>query len=327
MFDEFIKKVEEYRKNNEAFATAVVVRRQAPSSGKAGDKAVINKYGELHGWIGGGCTKSIILSEAEKALKEGKPRFVRITPDGETETGQGVISYRMTCHSGGMVEVFIEPVLPRPHLVVMGKSAIAQALVRLAKAVDYRVTALAPGAGVDTFGEVDELHTKLDLSPVRLHRYSFIVVATQGEEDERALQEALAADRPYIAFVASRKKRDVLFDYLQSVDIPAERLERVHAPAGLDINAKLPEEVAVSILAEIIRTLRGEAVEFSDFARERAESGRPQLFINPVCGVPVDPVTARHVIEYQGEKVYFCCDGCKVSFEKEPEKYMDKAVS
>ena len=323
MFEEFIRKVEEYRKGNEPFATAVVVRREAPSPGKAGDKAVINKYGEMTGWIGGGCTKAIILSEAEKAMKEGKPRFVRISPDQNGGSGEGVISYRMTCHSGGTVEVFIEPILPRPHLVVFGKSAIARALVRLAKAIDYRVTALAPGAGIDTFEEVDELHTKTDLSPVAAGPYSFFVVATQGEEDEKALQEVLKADRTYVAFVASRKKRDVLFDYLRSTGVPEERLQMVHAPAGLDINAKLPEEVALSILAEVVQTLRNTIMEFTNFQTERAGAQKTELYINPVCGVPVDPQTAKHVIQYKGASVYFCCDGCKVSFEKEPEKYMN----
>ncbi len=322
MFDEFIKKAEELRKQNEPFATAVVVRREAPSSGKSGDKAIINRYGEIFGWIGGGCTKSIILGEAEKAMKEGKSRFIRVSPGSDEADAEGVISYRMTCHSGGTVDVFIEPVLPRPQLVILGKSAIARALARLAKAVDYRVTAMAPGAGIDTFPGVDELHTKIDLSSLRLGAQTFVVVATQGEEDEKALQQALAEDRPYVAFIASRKKRDVIFDYLQSVGIPVERLEKVFAPAGLDINAKLPEEVAVSILAEIIKVLRTSGRQFVSFESERTETKKPSLYINPVCGVPVDPLTAKHVLEYQGEKVYFCCDGCKVSFEKEPEKYM-----
>lgn len=324
MFDEFLQKAEEYRKRNEPFATAIVVRREAPSSGKTGDKAVINKYGEVFGWIGGGCTKSIIINEAERALKDGKSRLVRISPDADPASAEGITSYRMTCHSGGTVDVFIEPVLPRPHLVVLGKSAIARALVRLAKSIDYRVTAFAPGAAPDTFDRIDELHTKWDLSPLRPTSQTVFVVATQGEDDERALQEVLTADRPYIGFVASRKKRDVIFDYLQSIGIPPERLEQVHCPAGLNIQAKLPEEVAISILAEIIQELRTSTTEFSTFQKERAVDEKPPLYINPVCGIPVDPATAKHVLEYKGEKVYFCCDGCKVSFEKDPEKYAGK---
>jgi xanthine dehydrogenase accessory factor len=328
MFEEYIRKVEEYRKGNEPFATAIVVRREAPSSGKAGDKAVINKYGEIFGWIGGGCTRSIILSEAERALKDGKPRLVRISPEADVATSSGVTAYRMTCHSGGTVDVFIEPILPKPHLVVLGKSAIARSLVRLAKAIDYRVTAVAPGAAVDTFERVDELHTRIDLKAVQSSTRTFFVVATQGEDDERALQEVLQTDRAYVAFVASRKKRDVIFDYLATAEgVTAERLRAVHCPAGIDIQAKLPEEVAISILAEIIQVLRTSAVEFTTFQRERAETDKPQLYVNPVCGIPVDPLTAKHVLEYEGEKVYFCCDGCKVSFEKDPAKYMESRKS
>jgi xanthine dehydrogenase accessory factor len=326
MFDVFIQKVEEYRRQNEPFATAIVVRREAPSSGKAGDKAVINKYGEIYGWIGGGCTKSIILNEAEKAMKDGKPRFVRVSPD-DTENAEGITAYRMTCHSGGAVDVFIEPVLPRPHLVVLGKSAIARALVKLAKSIDYRVTAVAADAGIDTFEEVDELHTKMELQGVRVGPRTFFVVATQGEEDEKALLATLSEDRPYIAFVASRRKRDVLFDYLKSEGIPEERLSAVHTPAGLDIQAKLPEEVAISILAEVIQTLRTSDIEFTTFHRERTATGKDQMYINPVCGIPVDPASAKHVLEYGKEKVYFCCDGCKISFEKDPGKYMKEQTA
>lgn len=324
MFDEFIDKVAELRKNNEPFAVATVVRRLAPSSGKTGDKAVINRYGELFGWVGGGCTRSIILKEAETALQEGKPRLVRITPDGAEEVGEGINAYRMTCHSGGTVDVYIEPVLPRPHLVVMGKSAIAQALVRLGKAMNYRVTALAPGAGIDTFEKVDELHTKLDLSSIRFTANTFLVVATQGEQDEAAMLQALAKERPYVAFVASRRKREAVFAFLAQSDVSDEQISRIHSPAGLDINAKTPEEVAVSILAQIIQVNRDEARSFHNFREERTLEQKPQLYTNPVCGIPVDMATAKHVLEYQGEKVYFCCDGCKVKFEEEPERYMQK---
>lgn len=325
MFDQFISKAEELRKANEPFATAMVVRREKPSSGKAGDKAIINQYGELFGWIGGGCTKSIILSEAEKAMRDGKPRFIRVSPGAEQEELEGVVSYTMTCHSGGTVDVFIEPVLPKPHIVIMGKSAIARALAKVSKALDYRVSAQAPGALPDTFEKVDELHTHFDLSTIRFSPQTFIIVATQGEQDEQALSQALSVDRPYVAFIASRKKRDVLFDYLLSTGVPEERVQAVHAPAGIDIQAKRPEEVAISILAEIIQNLRTSETEFVSFDQHRTEeSERPPMYINPVCNIPVDPLTAKHVIEYKGESVYFCCDGCKASFEKEPEKYMAK---
>jgi xanthine dehydrogenase accessory factor len=326
MLDEFIKKLAEYRQANEPFATALVVRRQAPSSGKAGDKALINKYGEIFGWIGGGCTKAIIVSEAEKAMRDGKARLVRVSPEAQAGDTEGIVAYTMTCHSGGAVDVYIEPVLPKPQLLVMGKSAIAQALVKLGKAIDYRVTALAPGAAPDTFPGVDALHTQLNLDGLRFQPHSFLVVATQGEQDEEALIEALKDERPYVAFVSSRKKRDAVFEYLRAAGVPDKRLSKVHSPAGLDIGARLPEEVAVSILAEIIHTLRTAQSEFTDYQSERAGADKPRMYVNPVCGIPVDPLTAKHVIRYLEENVYFCCDGCKIAFEQEPEKYLARAL-
>ncbi|GJM35723.1 MAG: dehydrogenase [Saprospiraceae bacterium] len=323
MFDEFYKKAEDLRKKNEPFATAIVVRREEPSSGKSGDKAIINKYGEIWGWVGGGCTRSIILSEAEKAMQEGMPRLVRVTPEADAEPTSGVTAYKMTCHSGGTVEVFIEPILPRAHLVVIGKSAIAQSLVRLGHAMDYMVTAVAPGAGIDTFEKVDELYTKMDLSGVSFSPFTFLVIATQGEQDEAALSEALKAERPYIAFVASRKKRDKLFAQLQESGIKTEQLDRIKSPAGLDINAKLPEEVAISILAEIIQINRSEARGFQTFVTEiNGTTASNNLYINPVCGIPIDKATAKHILDYAGEKVYFCCDGCKDQFEANPAKFV-----
>lgn len=323
MFDDFIKKAETLRKNNEPFATAVVVRREAPSSGKAGDKAIINQYGELFGWVGGGCTRSIILNEAEAAIREGKSRFIRVSPETDLPEQEGVKAYKMTCHSGGSVDVFIEPVLPKPHLVVLGKSAIAKSLVRLGKAMDYWVTAMAPGARIDTFEKVDRLHTQWDFSSLQKGQPAFIVVATQGEQDEQALEKALAKDWPYVAFISSRKKRDRILQYLKGTGIPEDRLAELRSPAGLDIDAKLPEEVAISILAEMIKVLRSTSFSFRAIDQQSGQTVQKEKpYINPVCGIPVDKATAKHVLEYEGESVYFCCDGCKLKFESNPAQYM-----
>src|SRR4249920_2642694 len=164
MLDDFLVKAQELQKKNEPFATATVVWREAPSSAKTGDKAIINKFGDIIGWVGGGCVKGIILKEASDAMKSGKARLVKIAPDAEMSVKrEGLIEYKMTCMSEGSVEVFIEPVLPAPHLVVIGKTAIAKALVKMAKAANYRVTAVAPDAAPSTFEKVDELITQMNL--------------------------------------------------------------------------------------------------------------------------------------------------------------------
>lgn len=327
MLEVFLEKGQELRKKNEPFAIALVVRREAPSSGKTGDKAIINKFGEIIGWVGGGCVRAIIIKEAEDAMKTGRARLVRIGKALNQSQQEGVMEYKMTCQSEGLVEVFIEPVLPPPHLVVMGKTAIAKALVKLAKASGFRVTAVAPDVKPDTFDKVDELITQYSLKQVNTTPASSIVVATQGDNDEIALQEAIGKTSSYLGFVSSRKKGDKLMDYLKDAGVDPSRVATIKSPAGIDINAKSPEEVAISILAEIIKVKSqvGAGAAFTMFDTTREEAGKPKFYINPVCGVPVDVNSPKHVIDYKGEKVYFCCDGCKVKFEQSPEKYMEKA--
>ena len=308
---------------------AVVVRKEAPSSGKLGDKAVINKFGEIFGWVGGGCVKAIMIKEAEDAMKTGKARLVRIGKSEAPLKSEAVMEYKMTCQSEGTVEVFIEPVLPEPHLVVMGKSAIAKALVKIGKAAGYRVTAVAPDARPDTFGQVDELITQYKLDQVKTTMASSIVVVTQGEQDELALEEAMKKSAIYLGFVASRKKKSVVFSSLLDAGLDQEAISKIKSPAGIDIKARKPEEVAISILAEIIQVqqMNPSGFSFSAFDETRQQAGKSKFYINPVCGVPVDMENPKHVVEYKGEKVYFCCDGCLVKFEQQPEKYMTRTMA
>jgi len=323
---QYFDKLVDLQKKAEPFALAVVVKREAPSSGKLGDKAVINKFGEIFGWVGGGCVKAIMIKEAEDAMKTGKSRLVVIGKSLSTTKSGDVMEYKMTCQSDGTVEVFIEPVLPAPHLVVMGKTAIAKALTKIAKAAGYRVTAVAQDAKPDTFGPVDELITQLKLDQVKTSPASSIVVITQGEQDETALEQALKKNPGYLGFVASQKKKTAVFSFLKDSGIESSLLDRIKSPAGLNINAKKPEEVAISILAEIIQEQQKNpsGFAFTAFDETRQEAGKPKFYINPVCGVPVDMENPKHIEEFAGEKVYFCCDGCWVKFKQEPEKYMIK---
>jgi xanthine dehydrogenase accessory factor len=330
MLDKFLEYTQELKKKNEPFAMAIVVRREAPSSGRPGDKAVINKYGEILGWVGGGCVKGIIIKEAEDALKSGKARLVKIGNSILPSKQEGVMEYKMTCQSEGTVEIFIEPVMPQPHLLVIGKTAIAQSLVKLAREAGYRITGVAQDANLQTFEKVDELITQLNLANVKTTAASFIVVATQGEQDEKALQEALKKERAYLGFVASKKKMASLVNYISDLGFDKVAIDSIKSPAGIDINAKTPGEVAISILAEIIQVKNSlpSTVSFEKFDASKAESGTsPKYYINPVCGVPVDINNPKHIIQYKQEKVYFCCDGCKVKFEGDPEKYMNKVIS
>ncbi len=328
MCDEFYKKLEELRKQNALFVEATVVRREVPSSGKSGDKAIIDRFGEMTGWIGGGCVKGIALKEAEDAMKTGKARLVRIGTPSSVEKQDGVVEYKMTCMSEGTVEIFLEPVLPAPHLVVIGKTLIAKALVQMAKAAGYRVTAVAPDAKPTTFEKVDELITQMNLDRVAVSAASSIVVCTQGENDEEALEMVLAQPSFYKGFVASPKKKTALFNNLVQQGFDKDKIDIIHSPAGIDINAKKPEEVAISILAEIIQEQnKVHATGFTQFTTTNTAKPAPQYYVNPVCGILVDMNNPKHVVEYNNEKVYFCCDGCKLQFDAAPEKYMKSPLA
>jgi xanthine dehydrogenase accessory factor len=323
MCEEFYKKLEALNKQNDLFAAATVVRREIPSSGKSGDKAIIDRFGEMTGWIGGGCVKGIVIKEAEDALRTGKARLVKIGQSFSSDKQDGVIEYKMTCMSEGTVEIFIEPVLPAPHLVVIGKTLIAKALVQLAKAAGYRVTAVAPEAKPTTFEKVDELITQMDLQRVKISAASAIVICTQGENDEGALELVLPQPCFYKGFVASAKKKTTLFNNLIEQGADKDRLDAIHSPAGININAKRPEEVAISILAEMILEQNNlQATGFTQFTTTNTATPAPKYYINPVCGIPVDINNPKHIVEYNNEKVYFCCDGCKTQFDAAPEKYM-----
>lgn len=319
MFDEFLREAAEMRSRGESFAVAVVVRFEAPISGKPGDKAIIRQDGTMWGWIGGGCAQPAVVKEALKALEDGNPRLIRISPNRDPDSEAGIVDYTMTCHSGGTLDIFIEPVLPKPQVVIFGRSAVAQALARLAKAIDYAVTVVAPGATRQHFPAADAIVQELSLRPVRMAPQPYVVVSTQGEYDEEALELAAGVESPYVAFVASKIKAQKLFDGLREKGVPLERLSRVQAPAGLEIGAVSPEEIAVSILAEIVRVARSNARP----AEAAKQAAPPEVAPrDPVCGMTVEAGTAKHKSEYQGSTFYFCCPHCKRAFDKEPEKYL-----
>lgn len=311
MFDNFLDKARELRSRDEAFAVATVVRFEAPVSGKPGDRAIVRSDGTIWGWIGGGCAQPVVIKEALKALQDGAPRLVRIHTSANPESEQGVVDYTMTCHSGGSLDIFIEPVLPKPHVVIFGRSAVAQTLAKLAKAMNYAVSAIAPGANSGHFPNADAIYEEIDLTKIKMTPKTFAVVSTQGEHDEEAISEALRVNAPYVAFIASGKKAQKIFESLRESGVPADQLARVIAPAGIEIGAVSPEEIAVSILAQIVQKGREQAPKIEAPAEQ----------IDPVCGMTVDPARATHRSEYQGRMIYFCCAGCKRKFDQEPSKF------
>jgi xanthine dehydrogenase accessory factor len=213
----------------------------------------------------------------------------------------------MTCHSGGTLEIYVEPYLPKALLVLVGHGPVIETLATLAESAGYAVSVL-PGDGVA--GALRGLTLGPDAS---------VVVATHGELDEDALTRVLATSAGYISLVASRKRAAMIVETLQSRGVPASHLDRLKAPAGLDIGAVTPEEIAVSILAEVIHarhSRKTESVEVGGFAPPAAVEAT-----DPVCGMTVDVATARHRSDWAGRAVYFCCLHCKDSFDRDPQRY------
>jgi xanthine dehydrogenase accessory factor len=316
MFDQFLSKADELLTNNQSFAIAVVVRYQAPISGKPGNKAIIFPDGKLWGWIGGGCAQPVVVKEALKALADGQPRLIRISPSSSPE--EGITDYSMTCQSGGSLDIYIEPILPKPHVLILGRSPVAVALAKLGKAINYTISVAAPRADRESFPDSDLVQSDLDLSQVKIAPQTFIVVSTQGDCDEEALEKALLSPASYVAFVASSAKTTRLLEFLKERGLPVPRLSRLRAPAGLAIRAGSPEEIAVSILAEIIQVNRSNVVTpkpKGDMTGEKKEAK------DPICGMMVEVSQAKYTSEFQGNSFYFCCAGCKQKFEKQPERY------
>jgi xanthine dehydrogenase accessory factor len=334
MFNELALKIEEQLAKGANFAVAQVVDRIAPCSGKVGDKAIILESGEMMGWIGGGCVRGIVIKEAIDVIKSKRYRKVRISPEGGTRETANFKEYVMSCQSKGTLEILIEPVLPQPELIIVGKSNIARKLAQIASVADFRVSVLANDVDVQMFPEAHHISELIDFGPFKNLAKTYIIVTTQGENDEMAVKKALQTSAPYVGFVASAKKAEDIKTYLKNEGIPDARITQLKSPVGLDINAKLASEVAISILGEVIDHFRNGKVtakmpeRIEDLKAPTPSTPSPEdkfaeeYYINPVCNVPVSRKNPKHIIEYQGEKVYFCCDGCKVSFERNPKQYI-----
>src|ERR1700693_2548831 len=253
MFDEFLRRASELRAADCPFAVAIVVKYQPPVSGKPGDKAIIQSDGQVWGWIGGGCLQPLVIREALNAMEEGSPRLVRISPSAEADPEIGTVHYAMNCHGGGALEVYIEPVLPKPRILIFGRSPAAQSLAQLGKAVGYGISVVAPKANRENFPDADFIAQEFLPSQIKNASETYIVVATQGEHDEEALEHALSTNARYISFIASSAKAQKIIGFLVKRGIPQEMLRRIKAPAGLQIGTSSSQEIAVSILAEIIQ--------------------------------------------------------------------------
>lgn len=294
----------------EPFALATVVRCERPASARPGDRALVRRDGTLEGWVGGSCAQPVVVREALHALADGEPRLLRLAkeiPSGSRRV-DGVLEFLMTCHSGGTLEIYVEPHLPAPELVVVGDTPVARSLVALGGPMGYRLV-------------TGERFPDRVASPAR----AFVVVATQGNGDEEALEAALRLDPApaYVGLVASRRRAEAVRDYLRHAGVETERIAAVKAPAGLDLGAETPEEIALSVLAELLLVRRREhrGAGLGAPAAAGVETGRPDEAIDPVCGMTVEPATAVHTVSVGETTYYFCGAGCRARFVKNPAAY------
>ena len=280
-----------------AFALATVVWRQGPSSSQQGSRAIITADGELRGWIGGACAEPAVVREAQRVIATGTARLLLLgDPDqfgAAIPDGMAVVP--ISCQSDGALEVYIEPVLPVPHLIVVGRSPMAQTLAGLARALGWR-TDLIDGPDF-TAADADE--------------QSLVVVATQGHNDEGVLAQAVAARPAYLGLVGSRKRGTAVLGYLADRGLPKADLDLVRVPAGLDLGSTTHPEIAVAILAELVQ-LRAAGALATEAAVPRKEA------TDPVCGMTVAAGPDGLPMERDGVTYYFCCAGCRQAFENEP---------
>ncbi|MEX1264610.1 MAG: XdhC family protein [Actinomycetota bacterium] len=319
MRPEILRLAAELSARGEPYVLATVVWRRAPSSGKQGATALITPDRTVRGWIGGACAEPTVVREALKAIEEGSPRLLFLGPPDELETHarDGIVSVPIACQSEGALEVYVEPVLPQPQLVAIGRSPSAIALTRLARGLGWRTLAIDDGGQVAGH-DADLVISSLDLRDV--DERSIVIVATQGHYDEDALERALATPAAYVGLVASAKRAEAVLGYLRDRGMADEQLARVHAPAGIDLGHIASDEIAVAILAEIVR-LRA-AGELDAPLAVPALAPRHEE-IDPVCGMTVDVADARHRATHEGRTVYFCSASCLEAFEQDPARFQE----
>ncbi|GIW24652.1 XdhC family protein [Meiothermus sp.] len=352
-------RIAELKRLGQSFALATVVSRQAPVSSHLGDKALIFEDGRFEGYVGGACSREVVRKQALEVLRLGRPRLVKITPEAAAQVvleHADEVVIPMTCSSEGAVDVYIEPLIARASLLVVGASQIALTTAQIAARMNYTVTLacdMPELAGMSLESEIQVLnwrdlgHWLAGQNPTK----TYVVIASQGHYDEDAL--ALIAkylpDPAYLGLVASRKRGAAVLDNLEILGIPKTTFSKLKYPAGLDLGGRGRDEVAISILAEIIVQRAGEslpptqaehpeaalalepipAVELVQSAQSALTEVSPPSPTALPEGTAIDPTSGEIIeiakavsAEYQGQTYYFSCPNCRAKFLKNPEKYL-----
>ncbi|MBV9425886.1 MAG: XdhC family protein [Solirubrobacterales bacterium] len=313
------RRAKELTDRGSAFVLATVVRVQHPTSVEPGNVALITGDGTIEGFVGGVCAQHSVRVYSLGAIESGQAVLLRILPGGagsaeeggagdedpalteEVSNEQGTVTVQNPCLSGGAIEIFLEPMLPAPRVLVAGDSPIVGALRRIGPELGLAVLATDDGESVPTDGDLG------------------LVVAAHGRDELTVLRVALEAGVPYVALVASRRRGAAVLDQLREVGVPDDLLARVETPAGIDIGARTAAEIAISILARIVEVRRRDAS-----AVRAGASARPITAVDPICGMTIVVADDTPSLVHGGGTIYFCCLGCKLKFE---ERHGDAAVA
>ena len=301
----------ELTKAGESYVMATVVWRQGPSSGQTGSRAIVTAEGQIYGWIGGACAEPVLIREAKAVLEQGEAKLIWLGQEADflgMHVPDGVITIPISCQSEGALQIFIEPIKTVPQLLIVGRSPMALTLANLAQNLDWNV-AIVDG---------NELSASL-VTPS-----SVVIIATQGHGDEDALEIALENEPRYVGLVASSKRGAVVLAYLADRGLSPAKLEKIKVPVGLDLGRTTHREMAVSILAELVQ-LRASG-EFSKSVNTKTELIIIDDVIDLVCGMSVAPTKSSNPFIFEDTTYYFCCTGCRTTFEKDPHVYRNKVA-
>jgi xanthine dehydrogenase accessory factor len=324
-----------------SFAVATVVAVRRPTSARPGASGIVHPDGTIEGWVGGSCAQPVVIREALRAIADGQPRLLRLSKEGpgEGRRADGIIELVMTCHSGGTLEIYVEPHLPAPLLWVVGTTPIAGALATLGAAAGWRVTVIDPVAEPASFPGAERVHVSADIRSLDPAASPFIVVASQGIWDEEAVGLSLTREASYVGLIASPTRAAVVREWLrEETTVGDERIAALRAPAGLDLGAETAEEIALSILAELVQVRRGRADFVASPGPATTAGGIPDrvdlepviddiVLLDPVCGMTVERAQARHLAEHDGLVYAFCTIGCRTRFIREPAAYLGAPVA
>ncbi|MEU1708661.1 XdhC family protein [Streptomyces sp. NPDC005706] len=301
---ELLTRADVLRHGRTPFVLATVVHVERPTSAKPGDSALVLPDGTVEGFVGGSCAETTVQLQGLRVLRTGESLLLRITPAGGSDTagaeepGEGLVTVANPCLSGGTLDIFLEANLPPALAYVYGHAPVARALLDVGRVLGLDVRPASPGEPL----------------PPDLH---VVVIATHGRDEETVLTEAARAGVPYIGLVASPKRGATV---LAGLDLGEEQKTRVHTPAGLDIGARTPAEIALSVYAEIIALRPQTARTVCPEAYPAAPRAVPEE-VDPVCGMTVAVTADTHSLDQAGHRVYFCGPGCRHAFADDPSRY------